>query len=585
MARAATLDPVSGLYQFSGTGATAFDSLLLNANATIAGRQIQAVRHAIASRHHDRIAAVTSTIAAALAAISDNGPYRRYLLYVPNGTYDEEALQAKAYVDLVGESRTGVILSKTSVVDDTIKIGGINAMIANMTIRHTCASQTYRYPIHADGNSDGTTPTLPASATMIVYNCAVEALGSSAKSGIGIGLRGGQRIYLVDSDFSTANTDSPTSVAGIYAHNQASDAGIPGPSAVYVLNCRVTGTRYGLHYANARGLNPYNGGNDGDRLVIIGGSLDGGSGTGHYDLLVDNMNDGVYLGAGEVWVYLDPLTQLVRNTSSLIDASKQLAGLPLLDVPVPSVPQYEEHRGPLIGYDQSITLGYSFVYPPTTTDDTYVKATTQLNSSYAAYLAAKPAAVVTGDAGDHSWLASANTNQRYHIDLGSAKIVKRLMVSNMHNSGSNTDRGIQHFTLWGSNSATAFAELTYATDTDWTQLTLPTNPCTVTQHPATDTASWETIAVTNTTAYRYYAMKCVDGYGASWIGCRGIQLYIADIPAPLKSIDTNARKLYLADGTTASFDWNQQPVLATGASHTVDEVITALQTLKLVKQS
>ncbi len=42
---------------------------------------------------------------------------------------------------------------------------------------------------------------------------------------------------------------------------------------------------------------------------------------------------------------------------------------------------------------------------------------------------------------------------------------------NAHNGGSNTKCGGANFTIWGSNASSAFNELTYATDTKWTQLT------------------------------------------------------------------------------------------------------------------
>jgi lambda family phage minor tail protein L len=172
-------------------------------------------------------------------------------------------------------------------------------------------------------------------------------------------------------------------------------------------------------------------------------------------------------------------------------------------------------------------MGYTSVYPPEHTD-TYVKATSN-NGSEMPYHATNPAKSVTGSWIAKAWrsTANANTNQRFHIDLGEAKTVTRIYYENQHHWGSITTYGVKNFTFWGSNSADSFAELTYGTDTGWTQIA--TAQSIFDRHVAVNQADPKYITVTNSTAYRYYAFKFADNYGsAEGMGCRRIELQILD---------------------------------------------------------
>jgi hypothetical protein len=164
------------------------------------------------------------------------------------------------------------------------------------------------------------------------------------------------------------------------------------------------------------------------------------------------------------------------------------------------------------------------IYP--TQDADHVKATTKYDAAnFYPYHTTDPTKSLTGDWGGTQWLAIEGTvtNQRFHIDLGSAQIITRIYYENSVASGILTNTGVQNFTFWGSNSATAFAELTYGTDTNWTQLT--TSQSTLDQHATSDTADPKYITVTNTVSYRYYAFKFADNWGhASLMGVRRIEL-------------------------------------------------------------
>lgn len=166
---------------------------------------------------------------------------------------------------------------------------------------------------------------------------------------------------------------------------------------------------------------------------------------------------------------------------------------------------------------------------------TYVKATSNRGASWLPHFATDPAGSLTGS-GDSSvsWMTpnGTTTNQRFHIDLGSAKIIRRIYYENWHDSGANTAVGANAFTLWGSNSATAFAELTYGTDTDWTQLTTASSNFEV--HVGSDVADPKYILVTNTTSYRYYAIKIATnnptgGTGVNtYLGLRRVAMQTED---------------------------------------------------------
>lgn len=204
---------------------------------------------------------------------------------------------------------------------------------------------------------------------------------------------------------------------------------------------------------------------------------------------------------------------------------------------------------------------YESVYPIAYSDTT-VKETSRANASYDGSLTFNPALLLTGDWVDRQWLSNANTNQRLHVDLNQGRIIKRVYYENGHNSGASTDKGARNFTFWGTNSATAFAETTYGTDTDWVQLT--TSISALEQHVAADTNDPKYFTVTNSTSYRYYGFKFADNYGgADYLGVRRIvlQTQVSGLTANFSSvIDKVNQELELTDTSTTTdsniVDWN-----------------------------
>lgn len=171
---------------------------------------------------------------------------------------------------------------------------------------------------------------------------------------------------------------------------------------------------------------------------------------------------------------------------------------------------------------------YTSQYPPAYSD-TYAKATTweDFGTAYDVYNPLNPAVSLTGGMDERCWLSTANTNQRYHVDLGTAVIIRRIYYENHHSSGGNTTQGARTFTFWGSNEASAFSTVTYATDTNWTELTSSITE--LDQHTAANTADPKYGLITNTVAYRYYAFKFSNNWGAAGaMGLRRVEFQTED---------------------------------------------------------
>lgn len=170
------------------------------------------------------------------------------------------------------------------------------------------------------------------------------------------------------------------------------------------------------------------------------------------------------------------------------------------------------------------------LYPSVYSVDT-VKATTTWGTGgnyWNPHFAMNPTVSLIGH-GNYGvcWLSAFEsvTNQRFHIDLGSVKLINRIYYENSHHLGTSNEIGVKNFTLWGSNVATAFAETTYATDTGWSQITGLTQTF-FDIHVASDVVDPKFIEIPyNTTPYRYYAFKIADNWGdETYMGVRRIEL-------------------------------------------------------------
>jgi PKD repeat protein len=167
----------------------------------------------------------------------------------------------------------------------------------------------------------------------------------------------------------------------------------------------------------------------------------------------------------------------------------------------------------LVGSVSAATILGVSSYPPAN-NYTYVNATST-TSGYEPYHATNSSKSLTGTHDLTSWVSAVggNTNQRFHIDLGSAKQINRIYYENFHSVGSSTDYGVKNFTFWGSNSSTAFLNKTYTNDTGWTSL--PADITTLIQHTSSDVSDPKYVVVTNNGSYRYYGFKFANNYNSS----------------------------------------------------------------------
>ena len=173
---------------------------------------------------------------------------------------------------------------------------------------------------------------------------------------------------------------------------------------------------------------------------------------------------------------------------------------------------------------------YTSQYPIAQSDD-YVKVTTRFSDLFFPYFATNPALLLTGSWGSNCWISqnTVKTNQRFHIDLGSAKIIRRIYYENGHNSGGSVKTGSKNFTFWGSNTgAGTFDDLVYENDEGWTQLDISQSTFDI--HVALDQEDPKYITVTNVTAYRYYAFKIADiqDAGYDYMSMRRLELQTED---------------------------------------------------------
>jgi len=174
---------------------------------------------------------------------------------------------------------------------------------------------------------------------------------------------------------------------------------------------------------------------------------------------------------------------------------------------------------------------YKSQYPPSF-DSTYIKATTEFSVSYPTYATASPYSDLTGGSDYNQWYSGSgeDTNQRFHIDLGLAKAIKRIYYENSHTDGIKTGRGAKNIIVQGSNEASAFANLEYLTDDDWTDIaTYADQDLTVVktlfdEHVGLDQPDPKYLYLDNDVKYRYYAIKIADNYGETFMGIRRVEL-------------------------------------------------------------
>lgn len=191
---------------------------------------------------------------------------------------------------------------------------------------------------------------------------------------------------------------------------------------------------------------------------------------------------------------------------------------------------------------------YESVYPPTDPNYwTFVKASSEAGAGFYAGICTDPTKALDGVANTNSWrTGDAYGEWRFHLDLGSGFVIKRIYYENFHNYGYETGTGAKNFTFWGSNDENSFLEMDYAVDDGWTQLTVAQTY--FDEHAeGTDASQPGYVLVTNTTEYRYYCVKIVDAWEAeNYCGLRRIELQVQTVEVTMPMLTLLAGMDYIA---------------------------------------
>jgi hypothetical protein len=112
---------------------------------------------------------------------------------------------------------------------------------------------------------------------------------------------------------------------------------------------------------------------------------------------------------------------------------------------------------------------------------------------------------------------NATVESRLHIDLGLAKIIRRIYYENFFGYMPWVPYyrylgwGVKNFTLFGSNDATVFSDVNYSADTGWNEIT-GLSQSYFDKHVAANSIDPKYITFDNTISYRFYAVKIQDRY-------------------------------------------------------------------------
>lgn len=170
---------------------------------------------------------------------------------------------------------------------------------------------------------------------------------------------------------------------------------------------------------------------------------------------------------------------------------------------------------------------YTSQYPPAHNAD-HVKASSVYGATFQPYFATDPSRPVVGVSSNNAWVSASGlfTNQKFSVDLGTDAIVRRLYFENYHYSGSYTNNGSKTVTVYGTNSAAAFANTDYSDLTDLVELDTFDIPPHVASNVA-DPFYYELSS--NATAYRYYVLRIASNNGgSSFIAFRRVEFQTED---------------------------------------------------------
>jgi hypothetical protein len=231
------------------------------------------------------------------------------------------------------------------------------------------------------------------------------------------------------------------------------------------------------------------------------------------------------------------------------------------------------------GGTYNLEPSYAFLYPPAH-NATYVKASV-FSASYYGWFGTDPAKSLIDASASNAWGVGSSAYQKFQVDLGAAKTITRIYYENYHTSGADSNAGVRHFTLLGSNGGGAFnfVDTTYGIDTGWTPIACSADE--FSQHSAANLADPKYIEVLNTTAYRYYCLKFEDNWGYSgFMGFRRVTFqesaasnYSLETDYSYEDSASYVTTIYSLPGTWGRL-WADYPVIST--PHVIKITLTAL---------
>lgn len=149
--------------------------------------------------------------------------------------------------------------------------------------------------------------------------------------------------------------------------------------------------------------------------------------------------------------------------------------------------------------------------------------TTTKGANYAYTFAFDTDLTIDGAYLDNCWLSDDSnvTNQRLVVDLGSSTIIKRIRISNSHDSGSNDDTGVKTTAVYVSDNASDYTGV-YGTNTAQTQIWSGI----VSKHSASDIKEFFKLDLdVNYQSGRYLIFEFADNWGdATNMGVRRIEI-------------------------------------------------------------
>lgn len=172
---------------------------------------------------------------------------------------------------------------------------------------------------------------------------------------------------------------------------------------------------------------------------------------------------------------------------------------------------------------------YTSHYPPVQ-DAAHVKATTT-GPGAAPWYATDPAKSLVGPSEDTAWSTPANPTPpiKFTIDHGEPFVAARIYLENQHYSGWYTHNRLDQFEIYGTNSATAFANVSAVADlSDLTLL----GTFTARAHVSSDISDPQYFLIEgNKTPFRYTVIRALNlPSGASTIVFRRIEIQSDDEP-------------------------------------------------------